>query len=106
MLWATSKLVDPDRIPVRTTVLRFDLTDTADRYWIVLRRPQSELCTRPSGYVEDVVCTTSASCLVDLHVRRTTYSRAVRDGRLEADGGARVDSALRHVVPSEPLRRV
>ena len=67
----TSKLVDPDRIPVGTTVLRFDLTDTADRYWIVLRRPQSELCTRSSGYVEDLVCTTSASCLVDLHLRRT-----------------------------------
>jgi hypothetical protein len=86
VLWATSKLVDPDRIPVGTTVLRFDLTDTADRYWIVLRRPQSELCTRPSGYVEDLVCTTSASCLVDLHLRRTTYSRAVRDGRLALTG--------------------
>jgi DNA-binding HxlR family transcriptional regulator len=86
VLWATSKLVDPERIPVGTTVLRFDLTDTADRYWIVLRRPQSELCTRPSGYVEDLVCTTSASCLVDLHLRRTTYSSVLRDGRLTLTG--------------------
>ena len=86
VLWATSKLVDPDLIPAGTTVLRFDLTDAPDRYWIVLRRPQSELCTRPSGYVEDLVCTTSASCLVDLHLRRTTYSTAVRAGRLTLSG--------------------
>jgi len=87
VLWATSKLADPDRIPVGTTVVRFDLTDSPmDRYWIVLRQPQSELCTRPNGMVEDVICTTTASCLVDLHLRRTTYASALRDGRLALNG--------------------
>jgi len=87
VLWATSKLVDPDRIPVGTTVLRFDLTDTPrDRYWIFLRQPQSELCTRPNGFVEDLVCTTTARCLVDLHLRRRTYANALRDGSLSLAG--------------------
>jgi hypothetical protein len=87
LAWATSKLADPDRIPVGTTVVRFDLTDSPkDRYWIVLRQPQSELCTRPNGMVEDVICTTTASCLVDLHLRRTTYASARRDGRLALNG--------------------
>ena len=87
VLWATSKLADPDRIPVGTTVVRFDLTDSPkDRYWIVLRQPQAELCTRPNGMVEDVICTTTASCLVDLHLRRTTCGSARRDGRLALNG--------------------
>ena len=86
-LWATTKLVDVERLPERTVVVRFDMTDRpADRYWLILRRPQPELCTRGVGYVEDVVARTDAACLVDIHLTRTTYAEAVRSGRLALSG--------------------
>jgi DNA-binding HxlR family transcriptional regulator len=84
-LWATLKLVDHDRIPQGTTVVRFALTDERDQ-WMLLRRPVSELCTRGSGYVEDLVVRTNAASLVDLHLERASYADAVRTGRMVLEG--------------------
>ncbi len=87
VLWATTKLVDVERIPQRTIVVRFDLRDRpTDHYWMILRRPNPELCTKGSGYIEDLICHTDAATLVDLHLRRTTFDDAKRSGRLELDG--------------------
>jgi len=87
ILWATLKLVDVDRIPTGTTTVRFRLDDCpADSYWMLLRRPTPELCTRGAGYVEDLLCRTDGRTLVDLHLRRTGYGEVLRSGRLRLDG--------------------
>lgn len=87
VLWATARLVDVGKLPDRTVVVRFDMRDDpAARYWMVLRRPASELCTRPPGYVEDIIARTDSACLIDIHLRRTTYRAALRDERLALDG--------------------
>jgi DNA-binding HxlR family transcriptional regulator len=87
ILWATMKLVDVERLPDGTTTVRFHLADHPDDgYWMLLRRPQPELCTRSSGYVEDLVCSTDSETLVDLHLRRTSYAAALRSGRMSFDG--------------------
>ena len=85
-LWATTKLVDHDRIPEGTTVVRIDLSDASQHYWIVLRQPQSELCTRSSGLVEDLVVHTDTATLVALHLEQLAYPEALRTGRLTIDG--------------------
>ena len=87
ILWATMKLIDLDRIPAETTVIRFELTDRpADAYWLLLRRPQPELCTRSSGYTEDIACRTDSITLIDLHLKRLTYPAAIRTTRLQLLG--------------------
>jgi DNA-binding HxlR family transcriptional regulator len=86
ILWATVKLVDHERIPDGTTVVRFALADEAHDHWMLLRRPASELCSRGSGYVEDLVVRTDAATLVDLHLTRIAYADAVRRGRLTLEG--------------------
>lgn len=79
--------MDVERIPRRTTVVRVDLGDApTDHYWMILRRPHPELCTKGTGYVEDIICRTDAATLVDLHLRRTTFADAMRQGRLHLDG--------------------
>jgi hypothetical protein len=58
VLWATTKLVDVDKLPDRIVVVRFDMRDRPqDRYWMVLRKPQPELCTTGTGYAEDILPT-------------------------------------------------
>ena len=79
VLWATTKLVDVAR-----------LRDAPDRYWMILRRPHPELCTRGLGYVEDLVACTDSAALVDIHLQRTTYAEAVRGGRLTLAGPPRL----------------
>ena len=90
VLWATTKLVDVDRLPDRTIVVRFDLRDAPDRYWMILRRPHPELCTRGLGYLEDLVACTDSAALVDIHLTRTTYAEAMRRGRLTLTGPPRL----------------
>jgi DNA-binding HxlR family transcriptional regulator len=71
VLWATTKLVDPARLPDRTVVVRFELRDEPEgSYWLLLRKPHPELCTRGTGYVEDIVARTDAACLIDIHLKR------------------------------------
>ncbi len=87
MLWATTKLVNVDELPDRTVVVRVELQDRpADRYWIMLRKPNPELCTRPQGYVDDIVARTDSQCLMDIHLQRTTHREALRSGRLSLEG--------------------
>jgi len=85
-LWATTKLVDLERVPEGTTVVRIDLADDAGHYWIVLRQTHAELCTRSAGYVEDIVVHTDTATLVDLHLERLSYADALKGGRLRLDG--------------------
>lgn len=87
ILWATTKLVDVERIPQGTTAVRFALRDRpSDNYWIILRRPQPELCTRGAPYDENLVVRTDSVTLVDLHLRHTSYREALSSGRLELEG--------------------
>lgn len=87
VLWATTKLVDVDKIPAATTVVRVALADRpGESYWLILRRPRPEFCTKSAGYVEDLVCRTDTTTLVDLHLRRTSYADARRSLRLALDG--------------------
>ena len=91
VLWATLKLIDVDKIPAQITVVRFELRDRpADGYWLILRRPDPELCTRPSGYTEDIVCRTDTKTLIDLHLKRLRYPAAIKAGRVALLGPPRL----------------
>jgi DNA-binding HxlR family transcriptional regulator len=104
ILWATLKLIDLDRIPDGTTVVRFELRDRpAEGYWLILRRPQPELCTRPSGYAEDVICRTDSVTLVDLHLKRLSYTTALRDGRIELIGPPHLTRRFRTWFRTSPF---
>jgi DNA-binding HxlR family transcriptional regulator len=87
VLWATAKLVDVAKLPDRTVVVRFEMRDRpGDSYWLLLRKPQPELCTKGTGHVEDIVARTDSACLIDIHFKRTTYREALRSGRLVLSG--------------------
>ncbi|MFF0338441.1 winged helix-turn-helix transcriptional regulator [Kribbella sp. NPDC004875] len=104
VLWATMKLVDVDRIPDGTTVVKFELLDRpADTHWLILRRPQPELCVRPSGYVEDLICRTDAATLVDLHLKRLGYAAALRANRVELIGPPPLTRKFRFWFRSSPF---
>ena len=87
VLWATCRLVAADALPAEPVVVRVELADRAnERYWLLLRRPQSEVCTRYAGGDETLVVRTTARTLALWHLRKVTYGRAVRDGSLTVEG--------------------
>jgi DNA-binding HxlR family transcriptional regulator len=107
VLWATTKLIDVDRLPDRTVVVRFDMRDRPeDRYWMLLRKPQPELCTKGTGYVEDIVANTDSACLIDIHLKRTTYQAALRDERICLHGAPRLTRAFLSWIRPSPYADV
>lgn len=104
ILWATVKLVDLEGLPAGTTTVRVRLADQpAKAYWMLLRRPQAELCTRSLGLVEDLVCDTDSGTLVDLHLRRISYPQAVRAGRLRFQGPPALQRGFVHWFKTSPF---
>ena len=104
LLWATIKLVDVEALPAGTTTVRIRLADhPAACYWMLLRRPQAELCTRGVGLVEDLLCDTDSRTLVDLNLRRTTYPQAVRAGRLRLEGPPKLQRHFVHWFKASPF---
>lgn len=107
VLWATTKLVDIDKLPERTVVVRFDMRDRPqERFWMVLRRPQPELCTKGTGYTEDIIARTDSSCLIDIHLKRTTYRAALREERLVLEGSPRLTRAFFSWIRPSPYADV
>jgi DNA-binding HxlR family transcriptional regulator len=108
VLWATTKSVDVDKLPEQTVVVRFHMRDRPqERYWLVLRRPEPELCTNGSaGYTEDIVVQTDSACLIDIHLKRTTYRAAIRDERLVLTGAPRLTRAFVSWIRPSPYADV
>ena len=107
VLWATTKLVDVEKLPDRTIVVRFDMRDRPrQRYWMVLRKPQPELCTKGTGYAEDIIAHTDSACLIDIHLKRTTYRAALGDQRLALDGPPQLIRAFLSSMRPSPYAEV
>ena len=107
VLWATTKLVDVGKLPDRTVVVRFDLRDRpGDSYWLLLRKPTPELCTKGTGYTEDIVARTDSACLIEIHLKRISYQQALRSGRLSLAGPPQLTSAFITWIRSSPYADV
>ncbi len=70
VLWATCRLVDLNQVPASGVVVRFDLRDDPKRrFWMLMQRPQAELCTSYPGRPEDLVVTTDSRTLIEWNLR-------------------------------------
>jgi DNA-binding HxlR family transcriptional regulator len=87
VLWAWAKFVDTDRLPAHRVVVRFDISDDANkRYWMLLQRPEPEVCVRNPGLDEDLVVTTDSVTLTEVHRGRLDFAQATKSGRLAICG--------------------
>jgi hypothetical protein len=99
--------VDVGKLPDRTVVVRFELRDRpTDSYWLLLRKPTPELCTKGTGYVEDIIARTDAACLIDIQLKRTSYREALHSGRLCLEGPPHLTSGFITWIRSSPYAEV
>jgi len=77
-----------------------------DNYWLLLRKPTPELCTKGTGYVEDIIARTDAACLIDIHLKRITYQQALRNGRLTLEGPPQLTAAFTTWIRSSPYANI
>lgn len=87
VLWATCRLVELDKIPSDGLVVRIELADRPnDHFWMLLRRPQPEICSNYPGLSEDLVVRTDSETLARWHLRHISYEDATRAGRIQIEG--------------------
>jgi DNA-binding HxlR family transcriptional regulator len=61
VLWAGKMHVVLERLPQPRIVIGFDLRDRPkEKFWLLLQKPEPELCIKHPGYDEDVVITTDS----------------------------------------------
>ena len=76
-----------DALPIGPNVVRFEFTDAGQRlYWMLLRRPDAELCFHDPGRETDLVVTADIEALTRVFLGRMTLSGARAEGRIELDG--------------------
>jgi len=104
VLWATSRLVDKARLPNRRIIVRVDLRDKPrQKFWLLLQRPQPELCTNYPGVPEDLVVTTDSETLVNWHLRKLSYADALRRNLVEVEGTRALADAFPNWIRPSPF---
>jgi hypothetical protein len=87
VLWGWAKFIDADKLPPSRVVVRFDLTDRPrQRLWMLIDRPESEVCVKHPGLDEDLVVATDCVTLTDIHRGRIVFEEAIASGRMRIDG--------------------
>jgi DNA-binding HxlR family transcriptional regulator len=95
VLWSLCRQADPDAVPGRRLVIRFDVADDARRrYWVVLEPPKSEVCIRPPGYDEDLLVSTTSEWLAKWHMGRVSLGDALHQRVMRVDGPPHLVRAL------------
>lgn len=95
VLWSLCRLADPDDLPARRLVIRFELGDgPARRVWVVLCPPDSEVCVKPPGYDEDLVVRTTSEWLAKWHMGRISLGQAMHAGLISVQGPSELVQTL------------
>lgn len=76
-----------DQVPRARTLVRFDFTDPGQRsYWILLQRPNAEVCFHDPGGAIDVVVSADLDALTRVYLGRMPLAAAMRNRRIVLDG--------------------
>ena len=74
--------------------LRSFRRDTRHRYWLLLQRPQPDVCVHDPGYDVDVEVRAEPEALPRACLGQLPLAGAVKDGRIELTGASHLRRAL------------
>ncbi|MDP8927397.1 MAG: helix-turn-helix transcriptional regulator [Actinomycetota bacterium] len=113
MLWGMAKLMDADKLPKQRVVIRFDIPDLPkpkQHFWLLVQRPEPEVCIKNPGFTEDIVVTATSEWLAKWHMGWLPLSEAQRQGGIRVDGPAELVrrlptwAVLSHFANVAPMR--
>jgi DNA-binding HxlR family transcriptional regulator len=95
VMWWIHKRLDPTPLPDRRVVLRIDLEQDPQPFWLVFEGVKPSVCYIDPGYQVDVHMSTDQLTLFDLWQGSQTMSGAIKTGSVRLDG----PSALTRRLP-------
>lgn len=101
LVWDMHRHIDRDAVPGARTVVHFVFPGAAPgarRWWLVIEpgSPEADVCDIDPGYPVTVTVTADLRTMVDVWVGATSWTDALRRGKVHVDGPA----AFRRAVPS------
>ncbi len=100
LMWNVRRRIDVARLPHRRVVVRFDFRGVPSRYrmartfWMVLDRPEIDLCLRDQGFDVDVVVSADAATMARVWIGKSSLGDAVRSGGIRIEGPRELVQAL------------
>jgi DNA-binding HxlR family transcriptional regulator len=90
LMLALQRHVRIDRLPAERVVISFRFRREPKRhYWLVMRRPEVDLCVNDPGYEVDLDVVAEAEALTRVYLGQVEFIRAVKAGDIEISGAPR-----------------
>jgi DNA-binding HxlR family transcriptional regulator len=95
LMWALRRMVRVDALPEERVVVAFRFRRFTDRqFWLVLHRPDVDLCLFDPGYDVDVAMDAEVEALARVCLGHTDLMQALKAGRIELSGPSHYRRAL------------
>ncbi|HJP85870.1 MAG TPA: helix-turn-helix domain-containing protein [Gemmatimonadaceae bacterium] len=95
LMWSLRRLVRVDALPDQRVVLLFRFRGHHDRlFWLVLQRPNVDLCLFDPGYEVNLEIEAVVEALARVCLGHLSLLEAMRDGRVEVHGPPHYRNAL------------
>lgn len=99
LMWAVFTHLEAENLPARRQVVRFEFRELGRTYWLVLRRPDPDLCYSDPGFGDDVVVRADLETLVRVYLGQLDVRRARGAGLVEVDGPREAVASLSKWFP-------
>jgi DNA-binding HxlR family transcriptional regulator len=92
LMWNVRRGIDLDRLPSGRTVVQFELRGVAAHckamrtWWLVLQRPEVDLCLKDPGFEVALVVSADAAALARVWMGQLTFAQALRSGGVRVEG--------------------
>ncbi len=87
LLWAMHRTMHTENLPPKRVVARFDFPRfPRDTCWLVLNRPEVEVCVRDPGWEPDLFVKADIMALTQVHLGRLDLREAMRRELVEVQG--------------------
>jgi DNA-binding HxlR family transcriptional regulator len=92
LMWNVHRRIDVERLPPGRTVVRFDLRGMAAHckamrtWWLVLQRPEVDLCLKDPGFDVDLAVSADAGALARVWMGQLAFGQALRSGAVRLEG--------------------
>jgi len=95
LMWALRRMVRVDALPDDRVVCLFRFRKYRDRlYWLVLQRPEADLCLSDPGYEVSLEIDAQVEALARVYLGHLALLQAMRAGDIEVHGAPRHRNAL------------
>jgi DNA-binding HxlR family transcriptional regulator len=99
LMWAIYSHLVEDALPAKRQVVRFDFPAIRRSYWLVLRRPDPDICYTDPGFGDDVVVRAEVEALVRVYLGEIDLRAARASGQVEVEGRREAAAALPRWFP-------